>query len=133
MESTFDSSERISKAAPSGASASLVLRVVRRRTVGFAVERLAVRVGLFFGAGIQRNLSKETNFTGREFPRTGLTSEKPAVVITQHPPLSKGSRPTWPKLPTRSITQPKTIGEPFALNCGCREASQTLKTYRNPH
>ena len=53
MESTLESSERFSKALPSVASASLGLRVVRRRTVGFAVERLDARVGLFFGAGIQ--------------------------------------------------------------------------------
>ena len=53
-ESTFESSERLSKAVPSAASTSLVLRGARRRTVGFTVERLAVRVGLFFGAGIQQ-------------------------------------------------------------------------------
>lgn len=58
IESTLESSERFSNAAPSVASASLGLRVVRRRTVGFAVERLDVRVGLFFGAGIKRPIKR---------------------------------------------------------------------------
>ncbi|TXT37973.1 MAG: hypothetical protein FD138_523 [Planctomycetota bacterium] len=123
MESTLDSSERFSKAA-SAPSASLVLRVVRRRTaVGLAVVRLVVRVGLFFGAGIQRNLSRETNSTGRGSPRASGASNEFAERIAQLPSLSKGSCPNRAKLPTRLI----------ALNHECGEASETLKTHRIPH
>lgn len=122
-ESTFASSERLSKAS-SATSASLVLRVVRRRTaVGLADVRLVVRVGLFFGAGIQRNLSREANFTGRVAPRAGGASDEFAARIAQHPLPSKGSRPNRAKLPTRLI----------ALNNGCGKASETLKTHRIPH
>lgn len=133
MESTVESSERLSKAA-SATSASLALRVVRRRTaVGLAVEELAVRVGLFFGAGIQRNLSREANITGRGSPQASRVSSTFGDRLAQLPLQPKRSRPNRAKLPTRSITQPKTLGRPFALNNGGGKASETLKTHRIPH
>lgn len=66
MESTLESSERFSKAEPSAASVSLGLRVVRRRTVGFAVEGLDARVGLFFGAGIKRPIKRNKHLRARD-------------------------------------------------------------------
>ena len=107
--------------------------MVRRRTAGFAVERLGARVVLFFGAGIQRDLSRETEFTVRGIPQNGFTSGKFAAHIAQHPLQPKGSRPNWAKLPTILIARPNQFGEAFALNYGCGKASETLKTHRNPH
>jgi hypothetical protein len=101
---------------------------VRRRTVGFADERLDVlRVVLFFGAGIQETYQ---NFRGRELPRTRVASDPSVTWGAQHLLLPKGSRPNRAELPTRLIAQPNTIGEPSALNFGGRNAAETLKTHR---